>query len=77
MTFCIVLRKDCGEQQADKETRYDNSQFLKQGRQGGVSKGLDEVIKNTKAAFAGAQVSHSVTTAKIDLLSATKAHVIT
>ncbi|KAF2098535.1 hypothetical protein NA57DRAFT_56196 [Rhizodiscina lignyota] len=56
---------------------YDNSQFLQQGRRGGVYKGLEQVINGTKQAFEGAQVSHSVTTAKIDLLSSIRAHVIT
>ncbi|KAI0018606.1 hypothetical protein F4780DRAFT_781292 [Xylariomycetidae sp. FL0641] len=56
---------------------YNNSQFLEQGRPGGIAWNLEQVIESTKAAFGDALVSHSVTTAKIDLLSETKAHVIT
>lgn len=54
---------------------YDNS-ALGTGK-GGISKGLDEVIANTKAAFGDSLVSHIVANSLIDLdSSGKKAYVI-
>jgi len=55
---------------------YDNSAFGP--GKGGVSTGLDEVIKNTKAAFGDSMVEHIVANALIDVDdSGKRAHVIT
>jgi hypothetical protein len=59
-----------------KDIVYDNSQFGP--GKGGVSRGLDAVIRDTKAAFGTARVSHLVTNAIIDPDKSCKsAHVVT
>jgi SnoaL-like domain len=55
---------------------YDNSAFGP--GKGGVSTGLDEVIKNTKAAFGDSMVEHIVANARINIDdSGERANVIT